>query len=66
MDSKRFHSKAFTVKHLNKLIKGTGKLQIGRDGPHCRTWNPQGGVGSRSNSSHLTLPKPTQLHPLIP
>jgi len=24
------------------------------DGPHCGTWNPWGGVGSRSNSSHLT------------
>jgi len=25
-----------------------------RDCPHCGTWNRWGGVGSRSNSSHLT------------
>jgi len=29
-----------------------------RDGPHCRTWNPGGGVGFRSNSSHLTYTVP--------
>ncbi len=27
---------------------------LSRDGPHCRTQDPGGGVGSRSNSSHLT------------
>ncbi len=30
------------------------KQGIFRDGPHCRTQDPGGGVGSRSNSSHLT------------
>jgi len=38
-----------------------------RDGSHCRTWNLRGGVGSRSNSSHLTyIYKPTQPRPLNP
>jgi len=35
-----------------------------RDGPHCRTWNPGGEAGSRSNSSHFTYP--LNLHSLIP
>jgi len=36
-------------------LDGVLSLFFPKDGPHCRTWNPQGGVGSRSNSSHLTF-----------
>jgi len=66
LDSTAFNYMSKTPEHIFKmsyfLLHRRKKIIQVWDGPHCRTWNPRGGVG-RSNSSYLPSSTPWSLIP---